>query len=761
MVNALMEYFSRYKDGLRPLIAYLIAVISCLIILELVMNLWNADLKVPFVYGGDSIQAGMYIKGMMDNGWYLHNSFIGAPAGLDSHDFPMGSNLDFILIKVISFFTSDYASVTNIFFLLTFPLTTLTSMYVFRQFKISYLSSITGSLLFTFIPYHFLRGESHLFLASYYMVPLMVMVIIWLYSDTYLLFRTDKDTCKQRLDLWSHKSIISILICVLISSTIAYYVFFSCFFLLIAGMAASLSKKRPYPAITAIILLGVILGGAFINLLPTLIYQCSNGINPYAGVRSPVEAEVYGLKIAQLILPLEGHRISFLSNIMEKYNSVAPLVNENAFAALGIIGSTGFILLLGWQLYRATGAPVAIAKDYLKELDCLGILNVSAVLLATIGGLGSLIAVVFPQIRSYNRVSIYIAFFSLLAVFMAMELLSRRYLRTNVMKVAFSGLLILVLIAGIFDQTTARDIPRYDQIKAEYYNDDLFVKSIESVMPDNAMIFQLPYMQYPEYSEYCLPLYKIEDYDLLRGYLHSGDLRWSYGSMKGRYGDEWQKSVSGMPIDDMVMVLSSNGFNGIYVDSYGYPENDTTLISELSRVLDTTPIVSGNGRLYFFDMTGYNERSGGNYTQSEQELLRHMAFDPSIRNEVTSRPLFMEWRGGFSVLEGSIENNWRWCSHDGELYIINPSKQDIKVKMNMSVATGYDERSELFIDSDLFSQCLEVNVNGTFLEKEIMIPHGRHIIKFTSHEKSIDDADDMRARVFRISNFSMEYVNMT
>ena len=48
-----------------------------------------------------------------------------------------------------------------------------------------------------------------------------------------------------------------------------------------------------------------------------------------------------------------------------------------------------------------------------------------------------------------------------------------------------------------------------------------------------AMVFQLPYRRFPETQ----PLARMADYDLMRGYLHSDDLRWSYGFMKGRPGD--------------------------------------------------------------------------------------------------------------------------------------------------------------------------------------------------------------------------------
>lgn len=52
-----------------------------------------------------------------------------------------------------------------------------------------------------------------------------------------------------------------------------------------------------------------------------------------------------------------------------------------------------------------------------KRLACLSELNISMVLLGTIGGLGSMFAFfVSPMLRAYNRISIFIEYVSILAV---------------------------------------------------------------------------------------------------------------------------------------------------------------------------------------------------------------------------------------------------------------------------------------------------------------------------------------------------------
>lgn len=74
--------------------------------------------------------------------------------------------------------------------------------------------------------------------------------------------------------------------------------------------------------------------------------------------------------------------------------------------------------------------------------------------------------------------------------------------------------------------------------------------------------------------------------------------------MKGRSGDYWQKNATSLPVREMVRALSKAGFNGIYIDSYGYQDHGVELISEIKEHFGKEPLVSPDQRLYFFDMTG-------------------------------------------------------------------------------------------------------------------------------------------------------------
>jgi phosphoglycerol transferase len=52
----------------------------------------------------------------------------------------------------------------------------------------------------------------------------------------------------------------------------------------------------------------------------------------------------------------------------------------------------------------------------------------------------------------------------------------------------------------------------------------------------------------------------------------------------------------------MVEGLLAIGFNGIYIDRFGYSDNAAALEVALHDLLEIAPIVSVNGRLAFFDL---------------------------------------------------------------------------------------------------------------------------------------------------------------
>jgi phosphoglycerol transferase len=711
----------------RELATYAAASFLCISILVCVTRLWDADFSVPLNFQGDALFYQTLVKGIIENGWVLHNKFIGMPTGFNLHDVPIPDNLNLGLIKLISFFAPNSAVTLNIFALLTFPLITITSLFVFRCLNLCRTTSIVASLLYAFLPYHFLRLGGHTLLSAYYAVPLATLVILWAFSEEPMFFHYDEGRKRIRLSIFNRKALISIAVCLVVASTGIYYAFFACFFLLVAVIYNLLTRRKVHIILGPVILIVVIFSGALINLCPNLWYKFTHGPNIQAVARSPAGAEIYGLKITQLVLPSDYHRVAFWRRFKARYNTNAPLSNENSTASLGIVGSFGFFILLAWVLgyKRRTSEP---PSDLPQKLS---ILNLSGVLVGTIGGFGSLFAyVISPQVRAYTRISVYIGFFAIMVFFLSFEALFKRSKKTKMSNLLFYLLLAVVLVAGVLDQTPSfYPTGMTDRsFKESYQQEADFIHRIEGAMPTGAMIFQLPYVPCPEHP----PVNKMEDYDHFRAYLHSESLRWSYGTIKGRMTDGWQKAITEKPVEEFVAIASLSGFGGIYLDRFGYPDMGAELEAKLSRILTVNPLISSDKRLVFFTMAEFNKKA----IQEREKLL--------------SSALLSVWGEGFSNLGEYAAVNGRWCTSEGSLYIYNLSSSEKRATLEMALATGRRELSNFRIESPVYTAHFKINEDDKGLSQPVRLPPG-----ITPVRLKCDARRAFPPMVFKLTNFRL------
>ena len=72
--------------------------------------------------------------------------------------------------------------------------------------------------------------------------------------------------------------------------------------------------------------------------------------------------------------------------------------------------------------------------------------------------------------------------------------------------------------------------------------------------------------------------------------------------MKGRPADDWQKRVASLPIPQLLTTIAAAGFQGVYIDSTGYPDGAKDLMSQLGALLKTNPLRSVDQRFIFFPM---------------------------------------------------------------------------------------------------------------------------------------------------------------
>jgi phosphoglycerol transferase len=579
---------SAIKTAGRYVLAAFLSLVAALIVLDV------RDpglLTYPISYEEDSIFYSMAIKSIITTGWYLTNSFIGAPEGYSLYDFPMPDGLSFFLIKAISYFTTNWALIQNLFFLLTFPLCSVTALFVLSRLGLKYPFALAGSLLYSMLPYHFMRGTDHLLLSAYFMIPPAVWLAVLVYQNR--LFSKNESFSffkKENVPLLCLYSAL----CLGIGSTGVYYAFFGCFFMLIGGSIASYVNGRLFPLGNSLVLISLIFLSVIFNLLPNFIYQGQYGSNKAAYSRGHVESEVHGLKIVQLILPIFQDRVKICAKITNKYYNYADPPSENASASLGLIGSAGFLLLI-IRIFLQKKKDLEDRTNTL--LNALAYFTLAGLLLATVGGFSSLMALLTPNIRAPNRISVYIAFFAISAFFIFAQNLCVKFNIKNK-----SILCLLLIIFGVYNQTSAAyKLPeKIKAVQSKFKKDAEFFGQIDNLLPPHSMIFQLPYMFFPESG----PIHGISSsYNHFRGPLHTYQQKWSYGAIRGREVDLWQRKITAFSMPDMVDQIVHKGFRGLYINRKGYTDDGYEIENQLSQILKITPLVSEE--LSFWDLRSY------------------------------------------------------------------------------------------------------------------------------------------------------------
>jgi len=724
----------------RELPGALVAAALATAIGVIVLQVWQANLRVPlYMTRGDSTFNLAVIKGMLEHGWYLTNPSVGAPLGQQLYDYPVfsGDSLYLLIIKIIGIPFSNPAAIENIFFLLCFPLIAVGAYAVLRALEISIGASIVCAVLFTMLPYRLYDGEGHLFQGSYFTVPLGCYLAIAVLSGKALFGRSAGRHGVRRYLTWRTGA--TVLACVVMGSSDNYYAVFTAALVLLAAVLTFLAGRSLRILASGAAVAAIVLATVVLNGLPTLIYTSQHGGDPAVGKRLPMESDMYALSLADLVLPIAGHRIEPLSQIAEEYQATATApVGEGHTATLGLIGTLGLLGLVIAFVVRALRADRLRVADPRFAYAALG--AGLAFLIGTVGGLGTIFAyVVSPQLRAWNRISVFIAFFALMGVGLMLDALRRRIgSGSSLRRWGFGACLAIVLAVGVLDQTGSSVAPAYKADAAEYLTDARFVYAIQHQLPAGAGVFQLPYVPFPENP----PVNRMEDYAELIGYVHSTRLRWSYGQLKGLPSD-WESAIVNQPLALMLAEVSAAGFKGIYVDTFGYNDGGTALIPALSNTLGVKPLVSSDGRLYFFNMALYDQRLRQRYSGAQIVQLATSAL----------YPLQMSFGSGFYGLEAQGANSWHWALQSSSLDLFNPGKTARSVNFTATAATELVKRSSLVVEyPGNMTVHTAVNSHGTTLSAHLTLAPGHNEVRFLTNAPLAQYSGNTRELALQIRN---------
>lgn len=555
------------------------------------------ELAIPFGYGGDSLLILDVIKRVAEESWYFFTDKMGFPFGSYLYDYAIPDFGSLLILKIISKITGSYAIAYNLYFLLGFSVTAVVTYLVLLKMKLNQSLCIVGALLFDFVPFHILR-LGHLFYTWYFVAPIFFYYCFKIFSANPP-FMGENNTKKA--------TIIDIIMLLIGSAFGVYYAFFGAMLLAVSGVAAAVYNKTRKNLFSALIACAIVVAGIIAITAPNICHTMVNGKNTEVGHRGSIESEIYGLKIASLLLPHPGHRSKLLARVADGYNASSPLVNENVTASVGLVGFFGFILLM-LVVFFGPFAKSAPRNDEIMQprffslltdqrLKILALLTAFMVLFMTIGGFSSLFAkFVNPSIRAWNRGSIFIAFAAITAFLIGLKIFIDATYKPAKIPLAMFFYSSIVFVFGMWDQTFSTAMIAMDSNKVVFLRDQNFVQKIENFLPKNSAVFQLPFMRFPEVS----PINALGDYMPSIGYLHSKTLKWSYGTIRGRAGDWFYQALADQPLDKQIEIIKKLGFSGIYIDRRGYADQGIAIEKALTKIINTKALFESDDKLIAF-----------------------------------------------------------------------------------------------------------------------------------------------------------------
>lgn len=559
--------------------------IRALVLTLLVVLLWCASYnrwsveswQTPLTYisepeKGDAIAVLAQVKAAKDGHLppllFINVSELGAPFGANWNDFPITENIQFFLLGCVAKIIGVFAAL-NLAVMAAQVLAAIGFYVACRLLRCSWAWSFAGALVFAFTRYVFAQ-ESHAITATcYWHVPLCLVVCRWI-------------ICGKGIRFAEPRFIFAIIVAFLTGIQHVYYTNMFAQFVLFGGLAQWWRQRDWKATLPAIAVIGFAAAAFFLVNLHTLIYHIIYGPNPGALVRAYKWLEIYGLKTVDLVVPPPDHRFSLFAAWGSGHlrEIVLPPGEMPPTGYIGLVG----IGALAWLALLSLRRVAENSKLPLETWQILWIM-----LYSDIGGVNGLIGTLgFQLFRATTRYSIFILCIVLMA---AVRRLSDREFR----KPLLSHCIVLpVVLIALWDQMPPQvSVQELEKTNQAVASDRHFTGNMEGRLPPNAMVFQIPIMEYPE-----SPAPGVGSYDHFRPYLYSHHLRFSFGSDKGRPREKWQQQLVGLPLGEVVSKLEGYGFSAIYVNRNGFADKGEGLVKAFKEIGRAEMIESEKGDLF-------------------------------------------------------------------------------------------------------------------------------------------------------------------
>ena len=535
----------------------LIVLVWCVIYNRTSVAAW----RVPLEYGvepelSDAKGVLSTIKAAMDGEFipflpkYVHQ--LGAPYVANWNEVPIIEQFLFfgagMLARVVGLFAAANAAV-----LIAQMLAGAAFYTSCRMLRCAWQWAFAGALVFAFSRYAAARSLHHILQTYYWHVPLFLLVCKWMTTGSGLRFRT-------------RRYYFAVAVAVI---TGVQDVYLTNNFVQLAALACLVQWFRH--GWRAMIVPATVIAAAVLALFSmdanVMVYHFLHGPNADVLARNFKWLEFYGLKITDLFIPPPDHRFPPLADLGASYFPQTLIPGEIPPSCyLGLLGIAALLWMVAEAFARVMRRP---PRPLPMEVLQIGWTTAYSV----VGGFNSILGILGVQLfRSTNRSSIVILGIVLLFAIQRLSVLSRNWRPASLYGIPFA-LALLALWDQLPPQTSDAAIARTAEIVD---SDRAFTAKMEKRLPDGAMVFQIPVMQFPE-----SPAPGMNAYEHLRPSFYSEHLRFSFGSMKGRPREQWQQALTGLSIPEVARALESYGFSAIYIDRRGFPDKGARIIDEL------------------------------------------------------------------------------------------------------------------------------------------------------------------------------------
>lgn len=619
---------------------------------------------VPVGYiGGDPVAVLGASKAFADfpPPWNLGVARLNAPFGADWNDYPHQEKLLFYICGLLQRFFS-VGTGANLSLMLAHLSAAAAVAWVARRLRASAGAAFVAAMLFAFSPFMIGRSLGHLLIAYVWHIPLVL----------YVAARMDVlGAAGQRATLAT---------CALLAVTSLQNPYYAVLIFGIVALAAArcfLLGNRTGARLGGIALAFGI-GTFFVSQINVLIHRATHGPNDAMSGRNLGEFMIWGLRLPDLFMPVAYPIQAWEKFAHEHYFHAGNGITENYFSFLGVVGC---VLLVGCSV-------VALAhglRGRFAEIPFEAWIALLVTVFATAGGLNYLLASFgFAWLRATNRYSIVILCVALLWGCRAVADVRNPKLRAGL--VAGAGLLGLFELFGM----RPKDFPqRYELLARVTDADENFGRELERKLPRGAAVFQLPVVNFPESPN----INKMQDYEHLRPFLWTRNVRFSYGTDKGREREGWQRHVERLIPNEMVDYLSTHGFDAIMINRRGFGDNGRGLEASLQAL--KLPVVANSD---VQDLVAYklNRRS-----DKLPLLYKSVALDQ-----------------GFQGWEADEKGKWSWTNGSGKLAFF-------------AAASAQKTYQISFIVETLLKRQINVEIAGKQLASVQIGPGQFETIKFT------------------------------